>query len=44
MEDLVKIKILDEEKFNINKTYVLVEEEKYQKLVALATLNSLKKN
>lgn len=29
MEDLVKIKILDEENFDINKTYVLIEEEKY---------------
>lgn len=29
MEELVKIKILNEENFDISKTYVLVEEEEY---------------
>lgn len=39
MEDLVKIKILDEENFDINKTYILVEEEEYQRVMALAVKN-----
>lgn len=42
MEDLVKIVIPNEEKFDIGKTYVLVEEEKYQRLLAFATEKGLK--
>lgn len=42
MEDLVKIIIPDEEHLDINKTYIIIEEEKYQKLMTLATEKGLK--
>lgn len=44
MEELVKIKILNEENFDISKTYVLVEEEEYQRIAALAALQNILEN